>query len=59
LDYLPDAKKKELKLTGAENFTYCNKGGCVKVEGLNDESDMKDFMVGCCCIDLYRCVHGS
>ena len=44
IDHLPDAKKKELKYTGAESYIYCNKGGCTTVEGIDDASDMKDFM---------------
>ena len=44
LDHLPDAKKKELKCAGADNYIYCNKGGCTSVEGIDDLAETKDFL---------------
>eukprot|EP00329_Picozoa_sp_Boothbay-MS584-11_P007461 67795_6 len=43
LDYLPDDKKKTLKIAKVEDFAFANKGGCTTVEGIDDASDMKDF----------------
>lgn len=44
LDHLPDAKKKELQYSKADDYIYCNKGGCTTVEGIDDAGETKDFL---------------
>ena len=35
--------KKKLKIKDSADFKYCNAGGCTEVEGINDESECKEF----------------
>ena len=46
INYLPPDQKKAIKYDSAEQFHYCKLGGCTTVEGINDEADFKEFMVG-------------